>query len=548
MFLLKTMRLNLSFILACLAFLIFGQSANAATLFGVTTSNQLVRFDSTTPGTVSTIGTISGLQTGESILGIDFRPANGQLFGLGSTSRLYTINIMTGAATAVAATPFTPALSGVEFGFDFNPTVDRIRLVSDSGQNLRLNPDTGMVAATDTALNPGTPNIVGAAYTNNFSGATTTTLYDIDSTTDTLYTQNPPNNGTLVPVGALGVNTTNQVGFDIARGSGTAFASMQIAAEAFSRLYTINLTTGAATALGQIGTSTGIIKDITVFTRATVDFDGDRKTDLSIFRIPTNTWWVQRSSSSGLIVLPFGLSQSDILTPADFDGDGRTDFAIWRTTDGNFWVFRSSDNTVQVFRWGFSSDEPVARDFDGDGKADYAIARRENGAILWWISNSSNGSTRVERFGLDSDVLAPGDYDGDGRTDIAVKRNSTPSVFFVNQTRDGFRAVQFGVGTDLAVPGDYDGDGRTDIATVSQGTTLIWSILQSSSNTVASTQLGSSGDFPTQGDYDGDGKTDVSVWVPQTGAFYVNQSTNGSVLIQIFGLNIDIPVAGFDSF
>src|SRR5205085_3110113 len=172
----------------------------------------------------------------------------GQLYGVGSTSRLYTINPQPGAATQVGSAPFTPALSGAEFGIDFNPTVDRIRLVSDTGQNLRLNPDTGAVVGTDSALsfatgdpNEGqTPHVSGAAYTNNFGGATTTTLYDIDYGLDRLVTQNPPNNGTLNTVGALGVDTGKLVGFDIA-GNSTAFAALAGPDDSGSRLYTIDL-------------------------------------------------------------------------------------------------------------------------------------------------------------------------------------------------------------------------------------------------------------------------------------------------------------------
>ena len=101
-------------------------------------------------------------------------------------------------------------------------------MVSDTGQNLRLNPDTGAVAAVDGALNPGAPHVVGSAYTNNFAGATMTTLYAIDSTTDQLLIQNPPNAGTLVPVGPLGVDTGDDVGFDIAANDGVAFATLTI--------------------------------------------------------------------------------------------------------------------------------------------------------------------------------------------------------------------------------------------------------------------------------------------------------------------------------
>ena len=127
----------------------------------------------------------------EVILGIDMRPATSQLYALGSSSRLYAINMASGAATAIGMTSFTAALSGTSFGFDFNPTVDRIRIVSNTGQNLRAHPVTGAIAATDVSLNPGSPSVDAAAYTNNFAGAASTTLYDIDYATDKLYIQSP---------------------------------------------------------------------------------------------------------------------------------------------------------------------------------------------------------------------------------------------------------------------------------------------------------------------------------------------------------------------
>ncbi len=167
---------------------------------------------------------ITGLQPAEDALAIDLRPATGQIYLLGSSSRLYVLNPATGVAVAVGG-PFTPALSGAAFGFDFNPTVDRIRVVSDTGQNLRLNPDTGAVAGVDTALNPGAPHVVGSAYANNVAGATTTTLYAIDATTDQLYVQNPPNSGVLTPVGVpFSVDTSDAVGFDISANDNRAYA------------------------------------------------------------------------------------------------------------------------------------------------------------------------------------------------------------------------------------------------------------------------------------------------------------------------------------
>ena len=169
---------------------------------------------------------------------------------------------MTGIAVAVGG-PFTPVLSGATFGFDFNPVVDRIRVVSNTGQNLRLNPDTGAVAAVDAALNPGAPNVVGSAYTNNFAGATTTTLYAIDATTDQLLIQNPPNAGTLVPVGPLGPDVADAVGFDISANDNRAFAIVTVGGT--SGLVTINLTTGAATPVGVM--PGGPFRGLTVLSR-----------------------------------------------------------------------------------------------------------------------------------------------------------------------------------------------------------------------------------------------------------------------------------------
>jgi len=219
--------------------------------------NQLLTIDSATPGTISNTVGITGLQGGESILGIDFRPATGQLYGLGSTSRLYTINTTTGAATQVgSAGAFT--LSGTAFGFDFNPTVDRIRVIGNTGQNLRLNPNDGTLAATDTAINGGPTALVGSAYTNNFAGAVTTSLYGIDANADSLYLSSNPNAGTYGLVGPLGLNAIANLGFDIGS-DGIAFAAIQtqniLAQVGAAGLYTINLSTGAATLVGQIGPS-----------------------------------------------------------------------------------------------------------------------------------------------------------------------------------------------------------------------------------------------------------------------------------------------------
>jgi hypothetical protein len=160
--------------------------------------------------------TITGLMSGDALTSIDFRPATGELYGVSTMNRLYVINQETGTARVIGATALNPTISGTAVGLDFNPTVDRIRLVTNTGQNLRIHPETGAVAATDGVINGGmSPTIESVAYTGNMAGSSTTILYDIDSKTDKLYKQDPPNNGTLVEVGALGVDISASGGFDI---------------------------------------------------------------------------------------------------------------------------------------------------------------------------------------------------------------------------------------------------------------------------------------------------------------------------------------------
>ncbi|HEX8638838.1 MAG TPA: DUF4394 domain-containing protein [Pyrinomonadaceae bacterium] len=521
------------------------------TVFGLNAANQIVRFNSATPGTVTVVATITGLQTGETILATDFRPANGQLYALGSSSRLYTINLTTGAATQVgAAGAFT--LSGTEFGFDFNPVVDLIRVISNTGQNLRINPNNGTLTATDTTLNPATTGATGAAYTNNFAGATTTTLYVIDTVADALFIQNPPNAGTLVRVGALGVDASGPVAFDI-DANGTAYATFTVGGT--TRLYTINLTTGAATAATAFPAGTSlrglaIARGTAATNNMALDYDGDRRADFAVIRFSNNTYYVNRSSNNTFFAAQFGFAGSDVPQPGDYDGDGRADIAVWRPSNGTFIVLRSSDNAVQFFRFGLNGDEPVARDYDGDGRTDFAVVRRANGLMTWFITNSSNGGFRAEQFGLDTDVTAPGDYDGDGRFDLAVYRGTAgqQATFFVQQSTSGFRAVQFGLGSDLVVPGDYDGDGRTDFAVVRLGAPYQWFILRSSDNSLFYVpDFGTKPHLTAQGDYDGDGRTDIAVFDPGSGNFIFRRSSDSGITYFRFGQNGDYPVANYDT-
>lgn len=245
-------------------------SAAATPAAGLLNDGRLITFDTTAPGTITSgPTTVKGLQAGERLVAIDVRPATGILFGVGSSSRLYAVDLGTAQATQFGASgQFT--LAGTAFGADFNPFADRLRVDSDSEQNLRLNPNDGTLFGTDTSLaydagDPNqsqNPNVTAVAYTNNFVGPPSTTLFGIDTGLDLLVIQTPPNDGTLFTVGSLAINAASNAGFDIVSTSAptnTAFAALTPVGSPNSGLYVINLASGAAALVGPIGS--GVLLD-----------------------------------------------------------------------------------------------------------------------------------------------------------------------------------------------------------------------------------------------------------------------------------------------
>jgi hypothetical protein len=191
------------------------------TIFGLTSDQRLVTFKECRPGKLKEIGTVFGLQDDDTALvGIDFRVQDGELYGLGDGGGIYTID--TATAEAFKVEELDVDLEGVSFGVDFNPAANALRIISDTGQNLR-HPFAGPLqfqTQTDMPLNytPGTnaTGVTGAAYTNNDLDANTgTTLFDIDTMLDQAAIQSPPNNGSLVATGLLTVDADTTVGFDI---------------------------------------------------------------------------------------------------------------------------------------------------------------------------------------------------------------------------------------------------------------------------------------------------------------------------------------------
>jgi uncharacterized delta-60 repeat protein len=268
---------------------------------------------------------------------------------------------------------------------------------------------------------------------------------------------------------------------------------------------------------------------------ALFDFDGDSKSDISIFRPSVGEWWILKSSNGGNAAFQFGNS-ADKIVPADYTGDGKTDGAIFRPSTGEWFILRSEDSSYYSFPFGMSGDLPAAGDFDGDGRADVTIFRPST--ATWYVSKSGGG-TMIEQFGLNGDIPAVGDYDGDGKADIAIWR-ATWGQWWIKRSTLGILAFDFGNSADKPIPGDYTGDGKTDVA-IYRPSTGEWFVLRSEDQSYYSFPFGLSTDIPAPGDYDGDGKFDPAVFRPSTSTWYANRSTSG-LLIQSFGQAGDKPV------
>jgi hypothetical protein len=302
----------------------------------------LLTFDTALPGTIRTSVGITGVEATQTLVGLDVRPANNALYALGynaaaaagvANSQLYTLNAGSGVATPLGAA-FRLELGTGAIGFDFNPTVDRIRVVSANGNNYRLNPTLGaanVLAATDGTLsyNPtnNLPFIGTVAYTNSFSGstpATTTTLYNYDININQLNIQstaNPPADGQLTAVGPSGIRVNNAapaVDMDIyssALGVNTAFLVANTGTSANTSLYTVNLVTGAATLVGPLGNglaarniAVAVASGVVTGTRPT-----DLARDLSLFPNPL----------AGTTSLSFGLPRAAHVELSVTDALGR---------------------------------------------------------------------------------------------------------------------------------------------------------------------------------------------------------------------------------
>lgn len=267
---------------AALALSSCGATARAELIYGVTEVGNLVTFDSATPAALNTVGPLSGFIGGQSFRGIDFRPATGQLFALaslGTGAQLYTVNLATAALSPVGS-GFSLDSRNEDISIDFNPAVDRLRIVAGDGNNYRANPNTGALVLSDTDLayaagsGSGTPFINGIAYSNNVPGGTPTTLYGYDLNDNDLVTiggvngSPSPNGGLVSDVGDSGVAFTGEdLGFDISGTTGVGYINAEPATSFLVSpdFYTVDLGTGA---LSFVGTFNENMLDISVFAAA----------------------------------------------------------------------------------------------------------------------------------------------------------------------------------------------------------------------------------------------------------------------------------------
>ncbi len=270
--------------------------------------------------------------------------------------------------------------------------------------------------------------------------------------------------------------------------------------------------------------------------------------DLAVWRPSNGTFYVLGGPGSAQTFSQWG-TNGDIPVPGDFDGDGKTDFSIYRPTTGVWWIVKSTDNSYYSVQFGAACTPPngcdkvAPADYDGDGKTDAAVFRPDNGT--WYILQSGSGNSFYsQQFGLPTDVPAPADYDGDGRADIGVWRDSN-KTFYSNGSSNGQLAVS---GEQLAVSGskpisaDYDGDGRADYAIRSGNN---WIIKNSSNNQTNTIPWQQSTDIAVQNDYDGDGKVDIATWNNSTGIWSIKQSGNNLTRTTQWGMSGDIPVPAF---
>ncbi|HQU84832.1 MAG TPA: VCBS repeat-containing protein [Pyrinomonadaceae bacterium] len=287
--------------------------------------------------------------------------------------------------------------------------------------------------------------------------------------------------------------------------------------------------------------------------RQSSDFDRDGKTDIGVFRPSNGAWYMQRSSSGGIITNNWG-TNGDIPVTGDFKAGGfvygNGDYLLYRPSTGTFLLdYGSSPAPPTYFQWGQAGDIPVTGDFFRNNEGgyhsvtDFGIFRTSNGE--WYFAPTNFDGTVTSfygiKFGQAGDIPVWGDYDLDAKSDYGVFRPST-GTWYINSSQNGLIVYNWGKSGDIPVRGDFDGDGRNDFVVYrpSEGN---WYVTRSSNNTWYVRKWGANGDVPLSGDYDGDGKFDLALFRPSNSTFYIASSALGTTTIQQWGMTGDIPLS-----
>jgi hypothetical protein len=266
------------------------------------------------------------------------------------------------------------------------------------------------------------------------------------------------------------------------------------------------------------------------------DFDGDGRTDMSVFRPSEGNWYIN-GSSAGFFGLQWGAS-GDVLVPGDFDGDNKTDVAVARLSgtpgEADFFVINSGTLTVSGYEWGEPGDVPLAGDYNGDGKDDVTVYRPSDNT---WYTIINGSTALIRQYGGAGDTPVVADFDGDGTDDLATFNGGT-----INAMLSGGGTMSRVVGGNINVSGDYDGDGKDDAAAFDTSTGE-WRMWMSSSDMLLVLPFGLGSDIPAPGDYDGDGKHDLAIY--RGGQWWVFSSLSSSPSAASFGIPGDqvIPLA-----